>query len=470
MPRLSFRLTLLLGFLLVALLLGAAALRGLLLLEDFAARSRGGAALAVQVTADIQSLAERSVDLERSARQFLVLKDAALRERFAAIHGESGQLLDRLQAVGVAEIAQAGAAWRAAAADAEAALVAGNGDAALAALARLGSENGALADAGRQWIDRHNASLLAALEANRLSLLIQVLSAIAAALLIGAVIGWWLVRPVTRLEAAIEQLGTGRFDTAINIRGPVDLEQLGRRLDWLRVRLAELEADRVRVLRHVSHELKTPLAALREGVALLQEQVVGPLSADQREVAGILEHNTRALQRQIEALLDYHATVFDAGRLQRRRVPLRKLLAACVDEQRLQLQARELRVHIDTGRDAGRLQAVLDPDKLRVALGNLLSNAIAYSPHGGEIRLTARVADRLLSIDCIDAGPGVAAEDAERIFDPFVQGKRRPDSALPGSGVGLSIVRERVAAQGGRVFLVPSAQGAHFRMELSHEN
>jgi two-component system sensor histidine kinase GlrK len=465
MRRLSFRLTLLLGFLLVALLLGAAALRGLLVLERFAAQSRNSAAMAVQVTADIHQLAERSIDMERSARQFLVLRDPALRERFATILGEAWPLLERLPQAEAPEIAAAASGWRTAAEAATSALQAGKGDATLAALAQLGSQNGLLADSGRQWIDGHNARLLRELENNRNILLVQVLSAIAAALAIGAALGWWLVRPVGRLEAAIEQLGASRFDQPIDIRGPVDLQRLGRRLDWLRLRLAELEADRVRVLRHVSHELKTPLAALREGVALLQEEVVGPLTVDQREVAGILEHNTRALQRQIEDLLNYHATVFDAGHLQRRRVVVREVLQAVVEEQRLQLQARSLQVRID----AGRQQVLLDPDKLRVALANLLSNAIVYSPPEKEIRLAATVADGVLAIDCIDAGPGVAEEDRERIFEPFVQGERRPAAGLPGSGVGLSIVRELIAAQGGRVCLVPSSQGAHFRMELPYE-
>ncbi|MFA7293367.1 MAG: HAMP domain-containing sensor histidine kinase [Rhodocyclaceae bacterium] len=465
MRRLSFRLTLLLGFLLVALLLGAAALRGLLVLEGFAAQSRSSAAMAVQVTADIQQLAERSIDLERSARQFLVLRDPALRERFSAILGEAWPLLERLPQAEAPEIAAAAAAWRQAAEAATVALQAGKGEATLAALAQLGSQNGLLADSGRQWIDGHSARLLRELEDNRNTLLVQVLSAIAAALAIGAALGWWLVRPVGRLEAAIEQLGSSRFDQPIDIRGPVDLQRLGRRLDWLRLRLVELEADRVRVLRHVSHELKTPLAALREGVALLQEEVVGPLTADQREVAGILEHNARALQRQIEDLLNYHATVFDAGHLQRRRIVVRDVLLAVVDEQRLQLQARSLQVRVD----AGGQPVLLDPDKLRVALANLLSNAIAYSPPGMEIRLAATVANGVLVIDCIDAGPGVAEEDRERIFEPFVQGCRRPAAGLPGSGVGLSIVRELVAAQGGGVRLVASAQGAHFRMELPYE-
>ena len=85
MHRFSFRVTLLLGFLLLAILLGAAALRGLIALEDFAVQSRRSADAAVQVTADLQQLAERTVDLERSARQFLVLRDPALRERFDAL-------------------------------------------------------------------------------------------------------------------------------------------------------------------------------------------------------------------------------------------------------------------------------------------------------------------------------------------------------------------------------------------------
>ena len=465
MRRLSFRLTLLLGFLLVALLLGAAAWRGLRVLDNFAEQSRHGAALAVEVTAGIQQLAERSVDLERGARQYLVLQEPAMHERFERIHAEAGKLLERLDKLDVAEISVATAGWRSAANEASQALRAGDGEATLTALARLVGQNALLATAGRQWIDRHNTHLLQELESNRKHLLVQVLSAIAAALAIGAAIGWWLVRPIARLEGAIEQLGSSRFDQPIDIRGPVDLQRLGRRLDWLRQRLAQLEADRVRVLRHVSHELKTPLAAMREGVALLQEQVIGPLSDDQREVANILGHNTRALQRQIEDLLNYHATVFDAAHLVRRRVDLHELLQSVADTQRLQLQARALRVSIS----ARRRQACLDPDKLSVALGNLLSNAIIFSVDGGEIRLLAAVVDELLVIDCIDAGPGVAEADAERIFEPFVQGRQRPESAPPGSGVGLSIVRELVAAQGGRVFLVKSERGAHFRMELPYE-
>lgn len=465
MRRLSFRLTLLIGFLLVSLLLGVAAWRTLLVLERFADQSRAGSVQAMQMTTETHLLAERSIDLERSARQYLVLQEPELKTRFIVTLDQARQHLGRLKSAGGKALDTLASHWEASTDDALAALQRGDSEAMLAALNRVDGYNAQLADAGRQWIDRRNAALVEELERNRRALTYQVVGAVVATLLIALTIGWWLARPVSALEGAIERLGAGQFEAPVDIRGPDDLRRLGQRLDWLRQRLAQLEADRVRVLRHVSHELKTPLAAMREGVALLQEQVIGPLTEEQQEVAHILEHNSRSLQRQIEDLLHYHATVFDAGHLRRSRVALRDLLETVADDQKLQWQARALQVQVD----AERHHALLDADKLRVALGNLLSNAIGFSPDGAEIRLVAAVRNERLQIDCIDAGPGVSRNDIERIFEPFVQGRRRPESGDAGSGVGLSIVRELIAAHGGQVQLLPSARGAHFRIEMPYE-
>ena len=109
-------------------------------------------------------------------------------------------------------------------------------------------------------------------------------------------------------------------------------------------RLAALEADRARVLRHISHELKTPLAALREGVALLQEEVVGPLSIEQREVVGILKSNALLLEQQIEDLLKYHAASLEAASLRPITVSLREIFSSLIEERRLPLLARLLRL------------------------------------------------------------------------------------------------------------------------------
>ena len=205
----------------------------------------------------------------------------------------------------------------------------------------------------------------------------------------------WLARPFQRLEHAIVDLGENRLSEPINIRGPSDVRRVSQQLEWLRLRLTELDADKARFLRHVSHELKTPLAALREGVALLQDGVTGELNTSQHEVVSILHQNTLALQGQIEALLRFNAAAFEARQLRRRKTDLLALLHEQVEAQRLQWQARRLSVQVR----GEPLSLPVDPDKLGAAIANLLSNAIRFSPDGGTVRVAIvgarrRVCDR----------------------------------------------------------------------------
>src|SRR5258708_29729668 len=123
-------------------------------------------------------------------------------------------------------------------------------------------------------------------------------------------------RPIRQLAHGIRRVGAGEFDSDIRVGGPADLKYLGGRLEWLRERLIELEQQKRLFLRHVSHELKTPLTALREGSELLADETAGPLSAGQREVVGILRQNSVRLQQLIEDLLDYHRAPDSVGRLE----------------------------------------------------------------------------------------------------------------------------------------------------------
>ncbi len=465
MIRASFRQSMLAGLLLIVAFLGWAGVRGWLLLERFAAQSRANGEIALQLSTSIQELGERTIELERSARQFMVLNDNAVLARFDAQVSRSLAAVERLESLSARPLENLPGDWQQAVGELARALhLSASAKEIPVLLSRLTEINGQLDHASRRWIDKQHVDTLERLEEGRLQLGTLVAGAVGAAFLVALVMSWWLARPIGSIERAIEQLGESRFDIPVEVSGPADLRLIGRRLDWLRQRLSELEAERERALRHVSHELKTPLTALREGVALLQEEIPGPLEGTQREVVDILDANARSLQVHIESLLRLNAVSLGARRLHRRPVNLKRLFDGVVQDHELQIQARQLQVRCSVPSTSG----MLDADKLRVVIDNLLSNAIDFSPDGGVIRLDALIEAGKLRIACIDNGPGIAAEDAERIFSPFVQGQRPAPVERHGSGVGLSIVRELMAVMGGeiRVVAAGNSTGAHFEIAL----
>lgn len=466
--RTSFRGLLLVAFLLVPTLLAAVSVHGLYTLEQLMLGMRRDAQRVVGESVGAQRLAERTVTMERAARQYLVLGDEALRARFDTAAREADEDLGQL--VASLRLDAHGEHWRSQLRMVRAQL----SDRRLADARReqavaqsffdLNRINSAIALQVQRAGEQRNRVLLAQLESARSRLGRQLLGAIVLAGLLALALGIWLTRPLKALEKAIVGLGENRMAEAIEIRGPADMRLLGRRLDWLRLRLMELDTDKARFLRHVSHELKTPLAALREGVALLEEGVTGSLNNGQRDVVRILRQNTGVLQGQIEDLLQFNAIAFEARRLTRRSNDLIALIETLIDQQRLQWQARRLAVTV-SGTSAW---AEVDAEKLTVALGNLLSNAIRFSPPGGAIRFVLARHDRVVRIDLIDAGPGIDPVDGDRVFEPFYRGVRQPNGAVRGSGIGLSIVWETVAAHGGRVALLPDGPGAHFSIELPY--
>jgi two-component system sensor histidine kinase GlrK len=468
MHRYSFRQLLLVAFLLIAALLSAASLRGLFSLESLLRQSSEGARRAVADTADAQVLAERTVAMERAARQYLVLDDPVLRQRFEEATRDATGALARLADNRIP--AALATEWRSTEAAIEAQLrgpgaeMRARESTVTTAFRELEGINVAIAEQVRLATEARNKVLMDELEAGRAELGRQILAAIVVSVLMALGFGVWLARPLKRLEQAVIGLGENRLDQAINIQGPADVRLLGRRLEWLRLRLAELDSDKSRFLRHVSHELKTPLAALREGVSLLEEGVIGTLTEDQRAVARILRQNTAVLQGQIEDLLRFNAAAFEARRLVRRTTDVTALLRQQVALQRLQWQGRQLAVVVE----GGAIAAEVDADKLGTALGNLLSNAIRFSPLGATIRIQVTRVPGRACIDIVDQGPGVAAVDRARVFEPFYRGERQPSDAVRGSGIGLSIVHEYITAHGGLIELRDDGPGAHFHIELPH--
>ena len=269
-------------------------------------------------------------------------------------------------------------------------------------------------------------------------------------------------RPMRQVDRAIGELGGGNLARAIRVRGPIDLQRLGQQLEWLRGRLLELAQDRNRFLRHMSHELKTPLANIREGTELLMDGAVGALGSGQREVMTILQDNSIKLQRMIENLLSFSAWQSNSVGLELSEFRLRPLVKQVLENQQLTLVSQRVRLDVQVED----LALVADRGKLRLILENLLSNAIKYSPRGGAIVVRARTEGNFLLLEVADSGNGIAKSERASVFEAFHTG-RSPGGHVRGTGIGLSVVNEFVAVHQGTIEIVDGEfPGAHFRIRI----
>ncbi|NJN48455.1 MAG: HAMP domain-containing protein [Candidatus Competibacteraceae bacterium] len=276
-----------------------------------------------------------------------------------------------------------------------------------------------------------------------------------------------IVRPLRRMAGAIQRLGNEDFTTAVRVGGPRDLQELGNRLDWLRHRLAELEDQKARFLRHISHELKTPLTSLREGAELLNEQTIGPLNSDQQAIAVILRANSQRLQRLIEDLLDFNQILSRTFKLNPKPVEFAPLITQVIESQQLVWKARSLHLNVELAP----VKLSADRQKLATVVDNLLSNAIKFSPPGGTISIRLVLAHAQAQLTVTDSGPGFDVIAGDHVFEPFYQGQTMASGHIKGSGLGLAIAREYTLAHGGRLeILNHGTPGGCIRLRLPLEN
>jgi two-component system sensor histidine kinase GlrK len=258
---------------------------------------------------------------------------------------------------------------------------------------------------------------------------------------------YWINKPVKDLTDEIHQLSEAGLSHPIEISGPQEMQALGSELEWLRKGLHESEQQKQQFMRHISHELKTPLASLREGADLLADQVIGHLSQQQHEIIEIVRQNSIELQRLIENLIDYNRLPQQEQNIEE--FKLEELMQELLASYRISIDKKELQLK----QHAGEATWVADRYKLKISLDNLLSNAINYTPKGGAIDIVWHSEDAKLIIDVANSGDPIPTQDRERVFEPFFQSAAKRSGPIKGSGIGLSVARECIEAQGGSLSL-----------------
>jgi two-component system sensor histidine kinase GlrK len=425
------------------------------------------AMLAVQENANASRLlADRVQEMERTARLHQALADPAFRNLYDQHRAEARALIDRLgnandrsalggpiERVRVAEQA---------ATDTVDAIGAGTTREQVERAFRELSEAVLMVVQSHAATAREAANAMPA-AADELQTLLVTQATLAIPLSAGLAVLFALLiaRPLRKLERGIRTLGKGTLVEPIRVTGARDLAELGMRLEDLRLRLLELEAQKARFLRNVSHELKTPLSNIRESVELLVEDVAAATSAERHAILRILRSNSVRLQHMIEDLLRYGAdSDLDAEHLQER-TRFDRVVRGAIERTQSVLAARG--VELETALDV--VEVLGNDRRLEVIVDNLISNAVKFTPREGRIRIELHM-DEEVRLDVIDSGPGVRPEDAAHLFEWFYTGRRDHEALVPGTGMGLAIAQEYAQQHGGRIESLASDAGAHFRLTL----
>lgn len=259
-----------------------------------------------------------------------------------------------------------------------------------------------------------------------------------------------ILKPVTRLERIITAMSR-QEDTlpVIATSGPKELIVLEQKLYRLAGRLIQLENLRHALLRHASHELKTPLASIKEGCSLLTEQVVGPLNADQEEVLSLLNSSTDRLNLLIVQLLDYNLLLQQAKPVFSR-INTEIFIEEFVTENSLAIKQHDNQIDMKI-----ELSTIFADQKLfRRILDNLVSNAIAHGSKGSPIIISLYQQDNMQVLDFANSGKKIAVEQRHVLFQPFSRGEGVRNDRVTGSGLGLSIVADCARMMFGKAEMV----------------
>lgn len=270
-------------------------------------------------------------------------------------------------------------------------------------------------------------------------------------------------KPIRQINSGIERLGDGNFTTPVDVSGPKDLQDVGKKLDWLRKRLTKLDKEKIKLIAHISHDLKTPLASIKEGAGLLRDELVGPINDGQKEIIAILDKNCSKLQKLIENILHFNMAQARETPTEKMPLLLDKIISEVIADHRNSILLRHISLEIKL---APEVTFSGNEKQLKTVFDNLIANAVKFTPDNGTVRIKLKTHGKVAHFLIEDSGPGIDEEDRAQIFSPFFQGKGAVKSVVKGSGLGLAISKEYVQNHNGSIRLLSGGKGARFLVTL----
>ncbi|MGZ4797019.1 MAG: sensor histidine kinase, partial [Acidimicrobiia bacterium] len=256
-----------------------------------------------------------------------------------------------------------------------------------------------------------------------------------------------MTSPLREMATAAQAMAKGDYSRRVTATSHDEVGRLAVTFNRMAAELAETDRVRRDLVANVSHELRTPLTALQ---ATLENLVDGVAEADPRTLQTMLAQVER-LGRLVAQLLDLSRLEAGTVPLDRQHFAIEPLLAHAVREQELSAPNVPIEMQIDDHD----LAADGDPERVHQVVANLLENAVRHSPTGAAVQVQAHRNPTGVTIEVIDEGPGIAADDADRVFERFYRADSARTSSGGGAGLGLAIARWIVDLHGGDIHPEP---------------
>ncbi len=292
-----------------------------------------------------------------------------------------------------------------------------------------------------------------------------------AAMLVAVALSFFFTRsviaPVSAMSLATQRIADGRYDERVQVNGADELAQLAARFNQMAEKLNQIESMRRRLIGDVSHELRTPLTAIKGSMEGLMD---GVLPANNETYQQIHAEADR-LNHLVDDLQELSRVEARAYELDIRPLDVSALVRTVT--KRLATHATSKRISLDFELTPGLPHVLADEDRAVQVLTNLTGNALQYTPEGGRITISAKRIDHEIQISVHDTGIGIPPEHLLHIFDRFYRvDKSRSRQSGGGSGIGLTIARAFVQAQGGQIGVESKGDGlgSTFTFTLPTEN
>lgn len=289
------------------------------------------------------------------------------------------------------------------------------------------------------------------------------LAAILVAVVLSLVFSRSVIAPVQAMALASQRIADGHYGERVRVAGEDELAQFSVRFNQMAEKLEQVEAMRRRLIGDVSHELRTPLTAIKGSMEGLIDGVLPPT----QETYELIHAEANRLNRLVDDLQELSRVEARAYELDLRPVDVSSLVQTVA--KRLSSPAASKRISLDIQAAPDLPPVRADEDRTVQVLTNLTGNALQYTPVGGKVTLSAKRANGEVQISVHDTGVGIPPEHQAHIFDRFYRvDKSRSRQAGGGSGIGLTIARALIEAQGGRIWVESegTGKGATFTFTL----